>query len=196
RTTVPDRRGEAVAPDTVGTNASHVYAVGGKTPAPRCRVISRTERQPRIQGPDREAPPGARPAPGAAVKHSNGEAIAPDTVERSAPHIYAVGGKTAAPRCTAIARAERSPGTAGAAREAPPGARPTPGATVAEPDREAVAPGTGGRSAPRVHAVGGKTAAPRCTANARTERQPGTAGAARETAARARPAAGTTVPDR
>src|SRR2546427_2370117 len=198
RTTVPDRRGEAVAPHTVGTNASHVYAVGGKTPAPRCRVISRTERQPGIQGPDREAPPGARPAPGAAVKHSNGEAIAPDTVERSAPHIYAVGGKTAAPRCTAIARAERSPGTAGAAREAPPGARPTPGATVAEPDREAVAPGTGGRSAPRVHAVGGKTAAPRCTAIARAKRQPGTAGAAREAPPGARPTPGATVaePDR
>src|SRR5712692_3995263 len=193
RTTVPDRRGKAVAPDTVGTNASHVYAVGGKTPAPRCRVIARAERQPGIQGPAREAPPGARPAPGAAVKHSNGEAIAPDTVERSAPHIYAVGRKTAAPRCTAIARAERQPGTAGAAREAPPGARPTPGATVAEPDREAVAPGTGGRSAPRVHAVGGKTAAPRCRVISRTERKPGFPRAAREAAARTRPAPGAVV---
>src|SRR5256885_3535812 len=112
------------------------------------------------------------------------------------PSAHDVGGKTPAARRTVIARTERKPGTAGAAREAPPGARPTPGATVAEPDREAVAPGTGGRSAPRVHAVGGKTAAPRCTAIARAKRQPGTAGAARETAARARPAAGTTVPDR
>src|SRR5438445_582945 len=196
RTTVPDRRGEAVAPDTVGTNASHVYAVGGKTPAPRCRVISRTERQPGIQGPDREAPPGARPAPGAAVKHSDGEAIAPHTVERSAPHIYAVGGKTAAPRCTAIARTERQPGFPRAAREAAARTRPTPGAPVAEPDREAVAPGTGGRSASRVHAVGGKTAAPRCRVIARTERQPGFPRAAREAAARTRPTPGTTVPDR
>src|SRR5437899_1399553 len=133
RTTVPDRRGEAVAPDTVGTNASHVYAVGGKTPAPRCRVISRTERQPRIQGPDREAAPGERPAPGVAVTDSNGEGIAPDTVERSAPHIYAVGGKTAAPRCTAIARTERHPRIQGLDRDTPPGARPAPGATVTHP---------------------------------------------------------------
>src|SRR5438445_544222 len=140
RTTVPDRRGEAVAPHTVGTNASHVYAVGGKTPAPRCRVISRTERQPGIQGPDREAPPGARPAPGAAVKHSNGEAIAPDTVERSAPHIYAVGGKTAAPRYRVIARTERQPVFPRAAREAAVRTRPAPGAVVADPDGEAVGP--------------------------------------------------------
>src|SRR5438128_2623847 len=195
RTTVPDRRGEAVAPHTVGTNASHVYAVGGKTPAPRCRVISRTERQPGIQGPAREAPPGARPAPGAAVKHSNGEAIAPDTVERSAPHLHAVGGKTAAPRCTAIARAKRQPGTAGAAREAPPGARPAPAATVAEPHREAVAPGTGGRSAPRLHGVGGRTPAPRYRVIARTERQPVFPRAAREAAVRTRPAPGAVVAD-
>src|SRR2546425_12565979 len=69
RTTVPDRRGEAVAPDTGGTNASHVYAVGGKTAAPRCPAISRTERQPGKQGTAREGPTGERPAPGAAVKN-------------------------------------------------------------------------------------------------------------------------------
>src|SRR5437879_13554389 len=50
RTTVPDRRGKAVAPDTGGTSASHVYAVGGKTPAPRCRAIARAERQPGFPG--------------------------------------------------------------------------------------------------------------------------------------------------
>src|SRR2546425_398226 len=133
RTTVPDRRGEAVAPDTVGTNASHVYAVGGKTPAPRCPVISRTERQPRIQRADREAPPGARPAPGATVAEPHREAVAPDTVGRSAPRVHAVGGKTAAPRCTAIARSKRQPGTAGAARETAARARPAAGTTV--PDR-------------------------------------------------------------
>src|SRR5437899_661588 len=67
RTTVPDRRGEAVAPDTVGTNASHVYAVGGKTPAPRCRVISRTERQPGLPRAARETAARARPAAGTTV---------------------------------------------------------------------------------------------------------------------------------
>src|SRR3989442_1206629 len=161
RTTVPDRRGEAVAPHTVGTNASHVYAVGGKTPAPRCTAIARTKRQPGTAGAAREAPPGARPTPGATVAEREGEAVAPGTGGRSAPHVHAVGGKTAAPRCTAIARAKRQPGTAGAAREAPPGARPTPGATVAEPDREAVAPGTGGRNASRPCTDGRKDAAPR-----------------------------------
>src|SRR5256712_11484472 len=72
RTTVPDRRGEAVAPDTVGTNASHVYAVGGKTPAPRCRAISRTERQPGTAGPARETAAGARPAPGTTAEDRHG----------------------------------------------------------------------------------------------------------------------------
>src|SRR3989442_1494611 len=195
RTTVPDRRGEAVAPHTVGTNASHVYAVGGKTPAPRCRVISRTERQPGIQGPDREAPPGARPAPGAAVKHSNGEAIAPDTVERSAPHIYAVGGKTPAPRCTAIARAERQPGTAGADRETAARARPAAGTTVTDRCGKAVAPDTGERSASHIYAVGGRTPAPRFRVIARTERQPVFPRAAREAAVRTRPAPGAVVAD-
>src|SRR3989442_3166232 len=83
RTTVPDRRGEAVAPHTVGTNAPHVYAVVGKTPAPRCRVISRTDRQPGIQGPGRQAPPVARPAPGATVTQSDGEAIRASSVVAS-----------------------------------------------------------------------------------------------------------------
>src|SRR2546428_318821 len=140
RTTVPDRRGEAVAPHTVGTNASHVYAVGGKTPAPRCRVISRTERQPGIQGPDREAPPGARPAPGAAVKDPDGEAVAPRPVGPNAPHIYTVGGRTPAPRYRVIARTERQPVFPRAAREAAVRTRPAPGAVVADPDGEAVGP--------------------------------------------------------
>src|SRR5438128_1977159 len=111
------------------------------------------------------------------------------------PSAHDAGGRTPAGDRAVVAGTERQPGTAGAAREAPPGARPTPGATVAEPDREAVAPGTGGRSAPRVHAVGGKTPAPRCTAIARAERQPGTAGAAREAPVRARPAPGAVVAD-
>src|SRR3989442_287846 len=195
RTTVPDRRGEAVAPDTVGTNASHVYAVGGKTPAPRCRVISRTERQPRIQGPVREAPPGARPTPGATVTHPNGEAIAPDTVGTNAPHVYAVGGKTAAPRCTAITRTERHPCIKGAARETAARARPAPGTTVPDRRGEAVAPDTGGRSASHVYAVGGRTPAPRFRVIARTERQPVFPRAAREAAVRTRPAPGAVVAD-
>src|SRR5437667_140075 len=169
---------------------------GGRTPAGDRAVVSGTRRKPGFPRAARDDAAGARPVARTTVTDRRGEAVAPDTVGTNASHVYAVGGKTAAPRCRAISRTKRQPGTPGAAREAPPGARPTPGATVAEPDREAVAPGTGGRSAPRVHAVGGKTAAPRCTAIARAKRQPGTAGAARETAARARPAAGTTVPDR
>src|SRR5947209_20634458 len=65
RTTVPDRRGKAVAPDTGGTSASHVYAVGGKTPTPGDRGIGRAERQPGIQGAEREATPRAQPYQGA-----------------------------------------------------------------------------------------------------------------------------------
>src|SRR3989442_924918 len=180
----------------MGEAPPSAHDAGGRTPAGDRAVVSGTRRKPGFPRAAREAAAGARPAARTTVPDRRGEAVAPDKVGRNASHVYAVGGKTAAPRCPAIARAERKPGKPGAAREAPPGARPTPGATVAEPDREAVAPGTGGRSAPRVHAVGGKTAAPRCTAIARAKRQPGTAGAARETAARARPAAGTTVPDR
>src|SRR6266480_1601448 len=59
RTAVPDGGREAVAPDTVGTNASNVCPVGGRTPAPRRRVVARADRKPGLQGTTREAPPGA-----------------------------------------------------------------------------------------------------------------------------------------
>src|SRR5437870_872835 len=180
----------------MGEAPPSAHDAGGRTPAGDRAVGPGTRRKPGVQGAAREAAAGARPVARTTVPDRRGKAVAPDTVGTNASHVYAVGGKTPAPRCRAIARAERQPGTQGPAREAPQGARPAPGATVADPEREAVAPDTGGRSAPRVYAVGGKTAAPRCTAIARAKRQPGTAGAARETAARARPAAGTTVPDR
>src|SRR5438093_1135711 len=180
----------------MGEATPSAHDAGGRTPAVDSAVVSGTRRKPGFPRAAREAAAGARPVARTTVPDRRGEAGAPDTDGTNAAHVYAVGGKTPAPRCTAISRAKRQPGTSGAAREAPPGARPTAGATVAEPDGEAVAPGTDGRSALRVYAVGGKTAAPRCTAIARAKRQPGTAGAARETAARARPAAGTTVPDR
>src|SRR2546428_57653 len=180
----------------MGEAPPSAHDAGGRTPAGDRAVVSGTRRKPGFPRADREAAAGARPVARTTVPDRRGEAVAPHTVGTNASHVYAVGGKTPAPRCRVISRTERQPGIQGPDREAPPGARPAPGATVAEPDREAVAPDTGGRSAPRVHAVGGKTAAPRCTAIARAKRQPGTAGAARETAARARPAAGTTVPDR
>src|SRR5437016_425357 len=121
RTTVPDRRGEAVPPDTVGRNAPHVYAVGGKTPAPRCRVIPRAERKSGTQGTARAGPPGTRSTPGAAVADPGREAVPPDTVGRRAPHIYAVGGTTPAPRHTVIPRAETTHGHHGTARRGPTG---------------------------------------------------------------------------
>src|SRR5207244_9488906 len=124
---------------------------------------------------------------GTAVAEPDREAVAPDTGGRSAPRLHGAGGETPAPRCRVIAGAERQSGTAGAAREAAARARPDPGATVAEPDREAVAPDTGGRSAPRLHGAGGKTPAPRCRVSARTEGKSGSPGADREAAARTRP---------
>src|SRR2546427_164110 len=112
------------------------------------------------------------------------------------PSAHDAGGRTPAGDRAVVSGTRRKPGFPRAAREAAAGARPVARTTVPDRGGEAVAPDTVGTNAPRVHAVGGKTAAPRCTAIARAERQPGTAGAARETAARARPAAGTTVPDR
>src|SRR5439155_5317936 len=96
---------EAVPPDTVGRRAPHIYAVGGKTPAPRYRVIPRAERKSGTPGTARTGPPGARSTPAAAVAHPGREAGPPDTVRRRAPHIYAVGGKTPAPRYRVIPRA-------------------------------------------------------------------------------------------
>src|SRR5207244_9930624 len=145
----PDR--EAVAPDTGGRSAPRLHGAGGETPAPRCRVIAGAERQPGTAGAAREAAARARPDPGATVAEPDREAVAPDTGGRSAPRLHGAGGETPAPRCRALARAERQPGTAGAAREAAARARPDPGATVAEPDREAVAPDADGRDAPRLH---------------------------------------------
>src|SRR5437867_8960336 len=118
------------------------------------------ERNTGIPGTARPDPPRARPTPGATVADPSREAVPPDTVGRSASHVYAVGGKTPAPGCTALTRTERKSGTPGTARPDPPGARPTPGATVADPAREAVPPDTVGRRAPHVYAVGGKTPAP------------------------------------
>src|SRR5207249_1596689 len=183
---------------TGGSNTQHVHAAGGETPAPRCRALARAERQPGIQGAARQAPATARSDPGAAVAEPDREAVAPDTGGRSTPRLHGAGGETPAPRCRALARAERQPGIQGAARQAPPTARSDPGTAVAEPDREAVAPDTGGRSAPRLHGAGGETPAPRCRVIAGAERQSGTAGAAREAAARARPDPGAPVaePDR
>src|SRR5439155_1498758 len=128
--------------DTVGRRASHIYDVGGKTPAPRCRVIPRAERKPGIPGTARAGPPGTRSTPGAPVADPGREAVPPDTVGRRAPHIYAVGGKTPAPRCRVIPRAERKSGIPGTARAGPPGARSTPGAPVAHPGRSAITPQT------------------------------------------------------
>src|SRR5439155_1230872 len=113
---VADSGREAVPPDTVGRRAPHIYAVGGKTPAPRYRAIPRAERKSGIQGTARAGPPGTRSTPGAAVADPGREAVPPDTVGRRAPHIYAVGGKTPAPRCRVIPRAERKSGTPGTAQ--------------------------------------------------------------------------------
>src|SRR5207249_5133682 len=107
RTTVPDRRGEAVPPDTVGTNASYVYAVGGRTPAPRCGVIPRAERKPGTPGTARAGPPGTRSTPGAAVADPGREAVPPDTVGRRAPHIYTAEESRAAQGCRVSQRAAR-----------------------------------------------------------------------------------------
>src|SRR5207247_10669230 len=96
--------------------------------------------QPGTAGAARETPPQPRSDPGAAAAQPRREAVAPDTGGRSAPRLHGVGGETPAPRCRVSSRTERQPGSPGAAREAPPGPRPDPGATVAEPDREAVAP--------------------------------------------------------
>src|SRR5438270_195300 len=68
---VPDRGGETVAPDTVGTNSAYVCAVGGRTPAPRRRAVSRTDRKAGVHGADREAQPGARPTTRAAASGSS-----------------------------------------------------------------------------------------------------------------------------
>src|SRR5207253_6121615 len=159
-TALADTGREAVPPDTVRRSAPHIYAVGGKTPAPRCRVIPRAERKSGTQGTARAGPPGARSTPGAPVADPGREAVPPDTVGRRAPHIYAVGGKTPAPRYRVIPRAERKSGTPGTARAGPPGARSTPGAAVTDPGGEAVRPDTVGGTASRTYTVTGKTPAP------------------------------------
>src|SRR5207249_9772644 len=107
RTAVADPDGEAVPPDTVGRSASHIYAVGGKTPAPRCRVIPRAERKPGTPGTARAGPPGTRSTPGAAVADPGREAVPPDTVGRRAPHIYTAEESRAAQGCRVSQRAAR-----------------------------------------------------------------------------------------
>src|SRR5207302_1943180 len=102
------------------------------------RVIPRAERKSGTQGTARAGPPGARSTPGAAVTDPGREAVPPDRERGMSPHIYAVGGKTPAPRYRVIPRAERKSGTQGTARAGPPGARSTPGAAVTDPGREAV----------------------------------------------------------
>src|SRR5207245_9177424 len=135
---IADQGKEAVAPDTIGRNPSNAYADGGRTPAPRSGIIPRAERKPGTPRTARAGPPGTRSTPGAAVADSGREAVPPDTVGRRAPHIYAVGGKTPAPRCRVIPRAERKSGTPGTARAGPPRTRSTPGAAVADPGREEI----------------------------------------------------------
>src|SRR5437899_1469243 len=130
----------------MGEAPPSAHDAGGRTPAGDRAVVSGTRRKPGFPRAAREAAAGARPVARTTVPDRRGEAVAPDTVGTNASHVYAVGGKTPAPRCTVISRTERQPGTQGADRETPQGARPTPGATVAEPDREAVAPGTGGEA--------------------------------------------------
>src|SRR5437867_3371025 len=118
------------------------------------------ERNTGIPGTARPDPPGARPTPGATVADPAREAVPPDTVGRSASHVYAVGGKTPAPGCTALTRTERKSGTPGTARPDPPGARPTPGATVKHSDGEAVGPYTVRATASWTYTVTGTNPAP------------------------------------
>src|SRR5207253_6514618 len=115
----------------------------------------RAERKPGTPRTARAGPPGTRSTPGAAVADPGREAVPPDTVGRRAPHIYAVGGKTPAPRCRVIPRAERKSGIPGTARAGPPGTRSTPGAAVADPGREAVPPDPVGGRASRTYTVAG-----------------------------------------
>src|SRR2546427_12159861 len=112
----------------MGEAPPSAHDAGGRTPAGDRAVVSGTRRKPGFPRAAREAPPGARPVARTTVPDRRGEAVAPDTVGTDASHVYAVGGKTAAPRCTAIARAERQPGTAGEIGRAPPRARAAPAA--------------------------------------------------------------------
>src|SRR5437899_808988 len=118
RTTVPDRWGETVAPDTVGTSASHEYAVGGRTPAPRRRVIPSAPRKPDVQVSAREAPPSA----------------------------HAVGGKTPAGYRAVGSGKRRTPGVQGAAREAPPRAERNPDSQGAAREAPPSAHAAGGKT--------------------------------------------------
>src|SRR5207302_508358 len=158
RTTVPDRWRETVAPDTVGTNASHEYAVGGRTPAPKRSVIPRAERNPDSQGAAREAPPSAHAAGGRTP--AGYRAVGSGT--RRTPGVQ--GAARAAPP-----RAERNPDSQGAAREAPPSAHAVGGKTPA--GYRAV--GSGTRRTPAVQGAA-REAPPRA------ERNPDAQGAARE----------------
>src|SRR2546428_1834769 len=108
----------------MGEAPPSAHDAGGRTPAGDRAVVSGTRRKPGFPRAAREDAAGARPVARTTVPDRRGEAVAPDTGGRNASHVYAVGGKTAAPRCRAISRAKRQPGTAGAARETPPRARP------------------------------------------------------------------------
>src|SRR2546426_11448293 len=116
----------------MGEAPPSAHDAGGRTPAGDRAVVSGTRRKPGFPRAAREAAAGARPVARTTVPDRRGEAVAPDTVGTNASHVYAVGGKTPAPRCTAISRAERQPGTAGAESGTPPGTGTAPGAAVAE----------------------------------------------------------------
>src|SRR5437016_5208572 len=126
----------------MGEDPPSAHDAGGRTPAGDRAVVSGAQRKP---GTPRAARAGAartRSAPRAAVADRRREAVPPDTVGRSAPHIYAVGGKTPAPRCRVIPRAERKSGIPGTARAGPPGPRPTPGDRVGDPRKRGHQPTT------------------------------------------------------
>src|SRR5207302_648328 len=131
RTTVPDRWRETVAPDTAGTNASHEYAVGGRTPAPKRSVIPRAERNPDSQG-------------AARVERARAEAT-PDAqraARTAAPDRHAGRGTTQAGYRAVGSGTRRTPGVQGATREAPPRAE-------RNPDSQ----GTAREAPPSAHAV-------------------------------------------
>src|SRR2546428_5760807 len=101
----------------MGEAPPSAHDAGGRTPAGDRAVVSGTRRKPGFPRAAREAAAGARPVARTTVPDRRGEAVAPDTVGTTAPHVYAVGGKTAAPRCSAMARTARQRRSPGADRE-------------------------------------------------------------------------------
>src|SRR2546422_11270697 len=114
----------------MGEAPPSAHDAGGRTPAGDRAVVSGTRRKPGFPRADREAAAGARPVARTTVPDRRGEAVAPHTVGTNASHVYAVGGKTPAPRCPAIPRTERQPGKIGTAPGSAPVSRPGPAATV------------------------------------------------------------------